>query len=83
MEAVVERGILRRVGRALPAKTGKVFVVTTEDVWRHAGRVRSRTGRRPHEVLHLPGGEDAQAPRAMWKRWPKRWCNAAPTAPAW
>ena len=35
--AIVERGILARAAEYIPAKTGKVFVVSTEDVWRHQG----------------------------------------------
>jgi 3-dehydroquinate synthase len=53
--AIVERGILGRVADYLPAKAGKVFVVTTEDVWRHQGQMLG-TGR-PHDTLFLPGGE--------------------------
>src|SRR5438046_2655754 len=53
--AVVERGILGRVADYLPAKSGKVFVVTTEDVWRHQGQAL-KTGRE-HDTLFLPGGE--------------------------
>src|SRR5437773_4762767 len=53
--AVVERGLLGRVADYLPAKAGKVFVVTTEDVWRHQGHAL-KIGR-PHETLFLPGGE--------------------------
>src|SRR5260370_2486878 len=52
---VVERGILGRVADYLPAKAGKVFVVTTEDVWRHQGQAL-KIGR-SHETLFLPGGE--------------------------
>src|SRR5712691_10806675 len=53
--AIVERGILGRVADFLPAKAGKIFVVTTEDVWRHQGH-SLQTGR-PHDTLFLPGGE--------------------------
>jgi 3-dehydroquinate synthase len=53
--AVVERGILARVGEHIPAKAGKVFVVTTEDVWRHQGAALKMD--RPFETLFLPGGE--------------------------
>jgi hypothetical protein len=35
--AFVERGILGRAGEFVPQSAGKVFVVTTEDVWRHQG----------------------------------------------
>jgi 3-dehydroquinate synthase len=55
----VERGILAQAGQHIPAKTGKVFVVSTEDVWRHQGRALSEgLAGVPHEILHLPGGED-------------------------
>ena len=53
--AIVERGILKRVGEHLPANAGKVFVVTTEDVWRHQGAALDLG--RAHETLFLPGGE--------------------------
>src|SRR5580704_11308340 len=56
--AIVERGILRRAAEYLPAKTGKVFVVTTEDVWRHQGDALAKgLSGRPHDKLFLPGGE--------------------------
>ena len=35
--AIVERGVIGQAAKYIPPKTGKVFVVTTEDVWRHAG----------------------------------------------
>ena len=54
----MERGILSRAAEYLPAKTGKVFVVTTEDVWRHQGAALTKgLSGRPHEALFLPGGE--------------------------
>lgn len=57
--AVVERGILARVPQYIPARSGKVFVVTTEDVWHHqGGRFARGLSAVPHEVIHLPGGED-------------------------
>ncbi len=57
--AIVERGVIGQVAQHLPKHIGKVFVVTTEDVWRHQGGALDRglTGI-PHEVLYLPGGED-------------------------
>jgi 3-dehydroquinate synthase len=56
--AIVERGILGRASEHLPAQTGKVFVVTTEDVWRHQGAALSKgLSGRPHDTLFLPGGE--------------------------
>ena len=53
--AIVERGILLRAGDFLPGDAGKIFVVTTEDVWRHQGS-SLELGRRC-DVLFLPGGE--------------------------
>jgi 3-dehydroquinate synthase len=57
--ALVERGVIASAAQHLPPKAGKVFAVSTEDVWRHQGE---RLGRAlagvAHEVLFLPGGED-------------------------
>ena len=51
----VERGILSRLREFLPAKQGKLFIVTTEDVWKlHGGKL---TGQFPFDVLFFPGGE--------------------------
>src|SRR3569623_1293889 len=59
--AIVERGAIGQVAQHLPPKAGKVFVVTTADVWKHAGEALSRElADGPHEILHLPGGEDQQ-----------------------
>jgi 3-dehydroquinate synthase len=57
-QAIVERGILGRAADYLPAKSGKVFVVTTEDVWSHQGQALA-AGLKGHayETLFLPGGE--------------------------
>ncbi|MDW8353906.1 MAG: 3-dehydroquinate synthase [Bryobacterales bacterium] len=56
--AVVERGILRQTSRFLPERSGKLFVVTTADVWQwHAGRLQEGLAGRPYEVLFFPGGE--------------------------
>ena len=57
-QAIVDRGILECVAQYLPPKAGKLFVISTEDVWRHQG-ARLEGGLRgiPHEVLFLPGGE--------------------------
>src|SRR5215471_4449690 len=57
--AIVERGVIGQAAQYIPPKTGKVFVVTTQDVWRHAGDPLQRAlAGRDFEVLHLPGGED-------------------------
>lgn len=55
---VVERGALRRIAEFVPAEAGKLFVVTTEDVWRlHGASVTSQFASRALEVLFFPGGE--------------------------
>jgi 3-dehydroquinate synthase len=57
--AIVERGILGHAAEFVPARAGKVFVVSTEDVWRHQGAALVRgLGQMAHEVLYLPGGEE-------------------------
>jgi 3-dehydroquinate synthase len=57
--AVVERGVLGQAGQYIPAGAGKVFVISTEDVWRHVGAALTRgLPGIAFEVLHLPGGED-------------------------
>ncbi len=51
-DAVVERGSVRRVAEFIPARSGKVFVVTTEDVWNlHGPAIHA------DEVLFFAGGE--------------------------
>jgi 3-dehydroquinate synthase len=56
--AIVERGILARTGEHLPAAAGKVFVVTTRDVWQfHCSRLAYGLAGRSHEILFFPGGE--------------------------
>jgi 3-dehydroquinate synthase len=58
-QAIVERGILMRAGEHLPEKTGKVFVITAEDVWRHHGaKLEHGLAGRPHTTLFFPGGEE-------------------------
>src|SRR5580692_10932171 len=53
-EAIVERGAVRRISDFLPAKCGKVFVVTTRDVWDLHGASFAQI---PHHVIFFPGGE--------------------------
>jgi 3-dehydroquinate synthase len=51
--AIVERGILQRVAEYVPSEAGKVFVISTADVWQlHGGKLPL-----PHETLFIPGGE--------------------------
>jgi 3-dehydroquinate synthase len=57
--AIVERGVVSRAAEFVPAKTGKVFVVTTADVWRHQGwALEGALAGVPYTRLDLPGGEE-------------------------
>src|SRR5262245_62344380 len=57
--AVVERGVIGRASDFIPAKAGKIFVVTETGVWEHHGkRLQSGLGDWTAEVLFLPGGEE-------------------------
>lgn len=59
--AVVEPGVLARLGEYLPETTGKVFVVTEADVWaHHARRLARGLANRSHEILFFPGGEECK-----------------------
>ena len=55
---VVERGVVRRIAEFVPPRAGKLFIVTTDDVWRlHGEKVKAQfTGKQP-DVLFFPGGE--------------------------
>jgi 3-dehydroquinate synthase len=57
--AIVESGIVARTAEYVPAEAGRIFVVSTADVWQHQGPALERGlgGVRRH-VLHLPGGEE-------------------------
>lgn len=56
--AVVERGCIGRVAEHIPAKSGRIFVITTADVWGMHGHVlQDALGDRSPVVLHYPGGE--------------------------
>ncbi len=56
---VVERGAIADLARHVPQSAGKLFVITTADVWElHGGKVALALKYRPHEVLFFPGGED-------------------------
>jgi 3-dehydroquinate synthase len=57
-DAIVERGAVRRVAEFLPPRSGKIFIVTTEDVWKYHGAELERgIADRAHDVLFLPPGE--------------------------
>ncbi len=54
----VERGILERAQAFLPEKISKIFVVTTEEVWRHQGaKLETGLAGRDFTKLLLPSGE--------------------------
>jgi 3-dehydroquinate synthase len=56
--AHVERGILERISEYVPASASRVFVVTTDDVWRHQGeRLERGLAGRSFEKILLPAGE--------------------------
>jgi 3-dehydroquinate synthase len=57
--AVVERGVLERTGDYLPAGAGKIFVLTSRDVWKHhCARLARGLASRSHEIVFFPGGEE-------------------------
>jgi 3-dehydroquinate synthase len=57
--AVVERGVLKHTGEHIPQGTGRVFIVTTRDVWQHHCSLLARgLAGRSHEILIFPGGEE-------------------------
>jgi 3-dehydroquinate synthase len=57
--AVVERGVAGKVAAYIPQHTGKVFVISTEDVWKHQGEtIAGGLAGTAFELLHLPGGEE-------------------------
>lgn len=59
--AIVERGLLSRACEYLPPERGKIFVISTADVWRHQGAALERgLAGASHERLDLPGGEDTK-----------------------
>jgi 3-dehydroquinate synthase len=55
----VSRGALAALPQHIPAKAGKLFVVTTRDVWDlHGNRLKAALGSKSFDVLYFPGGED-------------------------
>jgi 3-dehydroquinate synthase len=55
---LVERGGLANVRQFIPQRAGKVFLISTEDVWKlHGGALAAAIGDRSHEILFFPGGE--------------------------
>jgi 3-dehydroquinate synthase len=57
--AVVERGLLQSAARYIPTGKGRIFVVTTADVWKFVGpQLTQGLGGRAFERILLPGGEE-------------------------
>jgi len=55
---VVERGILGRTREYIPPDAGKLFWLTTSEVWRlHAWRIEEHFRQHESDVLFFPGGE--------------------------
>ena len=56
--AVVERGVLQRLREFIPSPSGRIFVITTPDVWLlHGSPVAAGLEALDHHVLYFPGGE--------------------------
>jgi 3-dehydroquinate synthase len=56
--SIVRRGVLREAAKYVPERAGKIFVVTTDDVWRlHGAALESGLGQRGFGLLKLPSGE--------------------------
>jgi 3-dehydroquinate synthase len=56
---VVERGVIERLAGFLPSGHGRIFLVSTRDVWQLYGeRVLATLGGCPSETLFFNGGED-------------------------
>ena len=57
-QSVVQRGMVGAAQQFVPKKVGRVFVVTTEDVWQlHGVKLASGIESLSYEVLFFPGGE--------------------------
>jgi 3-dehydroquinate synthase len=56
---VIERGAIARLAEFIPPGRGRVFVVTTRDVWHlHGNRMLDALQQREHAVLFFAGGEE-------------------------
>ena len=56
--AVIERGVIRRLSEFIPAGRGRIFVVTTRDVWDlHGDAVMGALEGRGADILFFAGGE--------------------------
>src|SRR5580658_6026826 len=56
---IIERGAVARLPEFIPKGRGRLFVVTTRDVWQlHGGLVREALALHPHTTLFFAGGEE-------------------------
>jgi 3-dehydroquinate synthase len=56
--SVIERGILHELRQFVPAEAGKLFLVTTPDVWElHGAAVKKQFAPGQCTILFFPGGE--------------------------
>lgn len=56
---IIERGVLAHAAEFIPTHAGKLFVITTPDVWRlHGEQVRRALAKKEFEILFFPGGEE-------------------------
>jgi 3-dehydroquinate synthase len=57
--AVVDRGVIERLPEFLPSGHGRIFVISTRDVWKlYAERVLAALGGRDSHTIFFTGGED-------------------------
>src|SRR5580698_3148258 len=57
--AVVDRDVIDRLSEFLPPGHGRIFVISTRDVWQiYGGRVLAALASRESETLFFTGGED-------------------------
>lgn len=55
---VVERGGISKTRECIPERAGKIFIISTEDVWRlHGDTLVRGMGQLPYEILFFSGGE--------------------------
>ena len=74
---LVERGGLANVRRIHSPRAGKVFLISTEDVWKlHGAFARACYRRHPHEFCFFRAANRASGWR-KWRLWPSRWWRAA------
>lgn len=58
-DVMVERGAVRKLSESIPKSAGKVFVVTTAEVWSYHGEAMSQVLEGwEHRVLFFPGSEE-------------------------